>query len=288
MCYFRYSLAGHFSFSIRDWNINGPERRMFFWVYDLPTYQFGLLTAGAFTLFYWIGAVFFRPILRQFVKSTPFCNDVVGYVLSSFCVFYGLLLGLVAVTAYQNSADSEAAVTREAAALSALYQDVSHYREPYGQNLRWLLRDYTRYVIKYAWPLQRQGIIPTEGGIRIAAFEEKLLEFEPQTRSEEILHAEALRQFNAFLENRRMRLFAVNSGIPPVMWYVLFVGAFVNIAMVWLFDMKLITHLLLGGLLASYLGTMIFLIAAMDNPFRGEISVDPDAFVTLYQQMVEE
>ncbi len=261
---------------------------MFFWVYDLPTFQFGLLCAGAFTLFYWIGALFFRPILRQFVKSTPFCNDVVGYVLSSFCVFYGLLLGLVAVTAYQNAADSEEAVTREAAALSALYQDVSHYRAPYGQNLRWLLRDYTRYVIKYAWPLQRRGVIPTEGGIRVAAFEEKLLEFEPQTRSEEILHAEALRQFNTFLENRRMRLFAVQAGIPAVMWYVLLVGAFVNMAMVWLFDMKLITHLLLGGLLASYLGTMIFLIAAMDNPFRGEISVDPDAFDSLYRQMVEE
>ena len=261
---------------------------MFFWVYDLPTFQFGLLCAGAFTLFYWIGALFFRPILRQFVKSTPFCNDVVGYVLSSFCVFYGLLLGLVAVTAYQNAADSEEAVTREAAALSALFQDVSHYRAPYGQNLRWLLRDYTRYVIKYAWPLQRRGVIPTEGGIRVAAFEEKLLEFEPQTRSEEILHAEALRQFNTFLENRRMRLFAVQAGIPAVMWYVLLVGAFVNMAMVWLFDMKLITHLLLGGLLASYLGTMIFLIAAMDNPFRGEVSVDPDAFESLFRQMVEE
>jgi hypothetical protein len=122
----------------------------------------------------------------------------------------------------------------------------------------------------------------------VAAFEEKLLEFEPQTRSEEILHAEALRQFNTFLENRRMRLFAVQAGIPAVMWYVLLVGAFVNMAMVWLFDMKLITHLLLGGLLASYLGTMIFLIAAMDNPFRGEVSVDPDAFESLYRQMVEE
>jgi hypothetical protein len=267
---------------------NGPECRMFYWVYDIPSYQFAVLSAVGFTIFYWMGALFFRPILRQFVKSTPFCNDVVGYVLSSFCVFYGLLLGLVAVTAYQNAADTEEAVTREAAALSALYQDVSYYRAPYGQNLRWLLRDYTRYVIKYAWPLQRRGIIPTEGGIRVAAFEEKLLEFEPETKSEEILHAEALRQFNTFLENRRMRLFAVKTGIPAVMWYVLFFGAFINIAMVWLFDMKLITHLLLGGLLASYLGTMIFLIAAMDNPFRGDVSVDPESFISLYQHMVEE
>ena len=105
---------------------------------------------------------------------------------------------------------------------------------------------------------------------------------------DEALHAEALRQFNAFLEYRRMRLFSVNTAIPPVMWYVVILGAVINIAMVWLFDMKFITHLLLGGLLAAYLGTMIFLIAAMDHPFRGEVSVTAEPFEALYKHMVEE
>ena len=68
----------------------------------------------------------------------------------------------------------------------------------------------------------------------------------------------------------------------------LILGALINIAMVWLFDMKFITHLLLGGLLAAYLGTMIFLIAAMDHPFRGEVSVTPEPFEALYRHMVEE
>jgi hypothetical protein len=58
--------------------------------------------------------------------------------------------------------------------------------------------------------------------------------------------------------------------------------------MVWLFDMRLVTHLVLGGLLAAYLGTMIFLIAAMDNPFRGEVSISPEPFEDLYAHMVEE
>jgi hypothetical protein len=143
-------------------------------------------------------------------------------------------------------------------------------------------------VIKYAWPLQRQGIVPVDGSIRVQAFQEKLLDFQPATPAQEILHAEALRQFNTFLEHRRMRLFSVNTAIPPVMWYVVILGAVINIAMVWLFDMRFITHLLLGGLLAAYLGTMIFLIAAMDHPFRGEVSVTPEPFEALYKHMVEE
>ena len=63
------------------------------------------------------------------------------------------------------------------------------------------------------------------------------------------------------------------------------VGAIINIALVWLFDMKLISHLFLGSLLAFYLGTMIFLIAAMDNPFRGEVSVSPEPFKMVLELM---
>ena len=71
------------------------------------------------------------------------------------------------------------------------------------------------------------------------------------------------------------------------MWYVVVVGSIINLAIVWLFEMKFITHLFLGGLLAFYLGTIIFLIAAMDNPYRGEVSVSPAPFESLYKRMLD-
>ncbi len=257
------------------------------WIYDIPSHKLALLAIAVSVGFYWIGAILLRPILRQFVKHMPGSNDIVGYVLSCFCVFYGLLLGLIAVTAYQNVSEAGSNVTREAAALSALYEDVSRYPEPFGQNLRWLLRDYTRYVIKYAWPLQQQGIIPQEGTIRAEAFHDRLLDFQPKTPSEEILHAEALRQLNHFLECRRMRLYSVKSGLPASMWYVMILGAVLTVAMCWLFEMRFITQLLLGGILAAYLGTMIYLIVDMNQPFRGDVSITAEPFEVLYRRMSE-
>ena len=38
-------------------------------------------------------------------------------------------------------------------------------------------------------------------------------------------------------------------------------------------------------MLAFFMGTMIFLIAAMDNPYKGEVSVTPDAFKEAYEIM---
>jgi Flp pilus assembly pilin Flp len=258
------------------------------WIHDVSPDRLALLLIAVFVGFYWAGLILLRPILRQFVKNTRGANDIVGYILSCFCVFYGLLLGLIAVTAYQGVSEAGSNVTREAAALSALYEDVSRYPDPYGQNLRWLLRDYTRYVIKYAWPLQQRGIIPEEGTIRAEAFHDRLLDFQPRTPAQEILHAEAMRQLNHFLECRRMRLFSVKSALPGSMWYVMILGAVLTIAMCWLFDMKFITHLVLGGILSAYLGTMMYLIIDMNQPFRGDVSITAEAFETLYRRMNED
>jgi hypothetical protein len=63
---------------------------------------------------------------------------------------------------------------------------------------------------------------------------------------------------------------------------VVLVGAILNIALIWLFDMKLITQLFLGGILSFFLGTMILLIGVMDRPFQGAVSVSSEPFQNLY------
>jgi hypothetical protein len=140
-------------------------------------------------------------------------------------------------------------------------------------------------VIKYAWPLQRKGIVPVQGGIALTAFMERLVAYEPRTKAEEVLLAETLRQYNRLQEFRQMRRYSTTAGIPLVMWYVVGVGSVINIALVWLFDIKLISHFFLGGLLAFFIATLVFLITALDHPFRGEVSIPPDVFQNVYKIM---
>ncbi len=46
-------------------------------------------------------------------------------------------------------------------------------------------------------------------------------------------------------------------------------------------------HLILGGVLAAILGLVIFSIAALDNPFRGHVSVGPDTIALVYKTLLE-
>lgn len=109
-----------------------------------------------------------------------------------------------------------------------------------------------------------------------------MLAFEPKSRTEELIFAEALRQFNVFMEHQRVREQSIKAGIPAVMWYVVIVGAILNIGLLWLFDMRFVTLMFLGGVLSFFLGAMILLIAMMDNPFRGAVSISVEPFEQLY------
>ena len=259
---------------------------MLYWIYDLPAWKVELGFVTLFVGFTWLGLIFVRPFLRLWLRKQAGVNDVVGYFLSLFSVIYGLLLGLLAVASYQNLSDVEQSVVSESSSLAALYRDVSSYPEPDRQELQSLLREYTRYVIEEAWPLQQKGIIPTGGTDRVDVFQASLMKFEPQTASQEIIHAEAFRQFNNFIELRRMRLCQVETGIPAILWYTVGIGALINALLIWMFDVKLPALILLGGLVMFFTATMVCLVALMDNPFRGEVSVTPRAFQLVYDGLM--
>ena len=128
-------------------------------------------------------------------------------------------------------------------------------------------------------PAQQRGVISRASTALVTTFQQELLAFEPETPGQEILHAETIREFNAFVEARRQRLYGVEKGLPVELWYVVIIGAVLSIVLTWLFALeRLGIHLIVSGILAMFIGVTVFLIAAMDHPFRGTFSISPEAF----------
>ena len=73
--------------------------------------------------------------------------------------------------------------------------------------------------------------------------------------------------------------------LPAALWAVVLGGAFLNIALNYLFwveNLKL--HALLVSIFATFVALLLFLTAVMDNPFRGEFSVSSDSFQELLNE----
>ncbi len=260
---------------------------MFYWIYDYPSWSIGLLFAAVFIGITWGGIFLTRATVHSWIHRDTHANEVVGLALSSFFVLFGLLLGLVAVATYQNYSNVGDNVDKEASSVAALYRDFGGYPQPVRHQLQDRLREYTRYTIEDGWPQQRKGIVPAGGSDRILSLWQTMAAFEPGKKTEEIIHAEALREFNRLVEFRRSRLANVPLGLPSVLWWVVAFGALMNIMLIWLQDMEIHVHLILGGILAAILGSVIFLIAELDNPFRGEVSVGPDSFQLVYETLMK-
>jgi hypothetical protein len=260
----------------------------FYWVYDLPNWQFHLLTVGFFIAFSLLGAFIFNQYFEKKLNLTVETNNIITVFLSLSGVFYGITLGLIAVGTFENFNSVESKVTNESSALAALYRDVSILEKQDKEILKGTLKKYTTYVINEAWPLQRQGIVPKGGTRLIDTFQMQFAAYTPETRKDEIIYAEVFDQFNVMIETRRQRLAAVNSSLPSTVWFLIIIGALINIVLLWLLvinNRKLDIMLnILNGLL---LGSLIFLIAAMDNPFRGEFSVSADSFQLLIDGLMK-
>ena len=255
------------------------------WLYNISTMQLAGLFALVFVGTTWLGIIFIHPLFRKLLRGQAELNNLVGVILSSHCAFFGLLLGLLAVAAYQNLSDIDKSATKEAEYLHAIYRSVAAYPEPIRSKALPLIREYTRYIIEDAWPEQRRGVVPQADAEQMNTIVTELYNFEPQTKGQEIYHAQTIELLTELDEAQLERVHNVDAGIPAILWYVVALGTCITILLLWMLDMQLISHLLLSGLLTLFLGAVICLVVAMDRPFLGEISIGPDAYQSVYQQM---
>ena len=119
-------------------------------------------------------------------------------------------------------------------------------------------------------------------------FQVALTKFEPVTEGQKLLHGETLRAYNSLIQARRLRLDAVGTGLPKVMWAVIIVGAFISLSSSFFFkveDARL--HLIEVLLLALFIGLVIFMILSLDRPFRGNLGIGADPYQLVYDQLMK-
>jgi hypothetical protein len=192
------------------------------------------------------------------------------------------------VSVWQTYSDVSKILSQEATAIAALYRDVSCYPEPIRASLQHVLREYVDYVIHKAWPLQQRGQVPGGGVELMNHFQTTLFTFEPSTEGQKHLHGETLRAYNQMIQARRLRLDAVNTRLPNVLWVVVFAGALISLSASFFFkveDVRL--HGIQVVLLATFIGLVIFMTLALDRPFRGDLGLGTEPYQLIYDHLMK-
>src|SRR5262245_9850789 len=257
------------------------------YLYDLPLWIVGVVLVVVMCSLAFLGLrVVRRRVLPRFHIAEE-DGHFISTMVHSFMVFYALTVAMIAITVWETYDAAARVASGEATALGTLYRDVSAYPSPTRTQLQDALREYTEHVIEVAWPEQHQGIVPLGGIDRIDQFQEVLTEFEPTSEGQKILHAETLRSFNQLSDARRMRLDAVQTALPGLLWTVIFLGAALGVAGSYFFRVKdPRLHQVLVGLLTTFVAMVIFVVFAFDRPFRGDMGIDAEPYQLVHDQLM--
>jgi hypothetical protein len=257
------------------------------WLYNLSPLKCAIVITVIVETLALTGLILTRrfvvPRLR-FVRGT---NDAISGTVQTIGVFYGVTVGLIAVAVWTTNSSCRDLVSREAAAIAALYRDVGGYPQPLKNELSAMLKDYTVFVIERAWPAQRSGTSPIEGVQLLNQFQNKLFAFEPANSGQEALHAETLRAYNNLIEYRRLRIEAVDGGLSLAMWSIIWIGAAISIGVAYFFKVQdWRFHMILVAMMAGFLSLVFLMIVINDRPFFGAASISPEPYKIILERVI--
>jgi hypothetical protein len=264
----------------------GAGRGVIDWLHGLPLALGAAFVCACFLVPTLIGSAFLQPIIGRLLQGEKDPNTLVGLLLNAFALYFGVLLALLSIAVFANYDKAKDSIGGEASSIIALYRDVGGYPEPIRTSLMETLRRYLDEETGPGWSEQHRGQVSSQGTLLVDEFSRQLSNFRPDRESgESMVHQEALRTFSEFVERRRIRIQAAETSIPTVIWYVVLVGAVLNVFVLWLFDLNRTSHFVLSGVLTIFIGLVVYMVAVLDQPFRGAHGLQPDDLVLARQQM---
>jgi hypothetical protein len=229
-----------------------------------------------------------RWVLPRLHLNTDASLFYAAAVMQSVMVLYGMVAALTAVSVWSRYSQVSDIVSSEATAIASLWRNVGGYPQRERESIREALRGYTNFVIHDAWPEQKRGRVPRGGEEAVDRLQAQLFAFEPKSESQKILHAETLGAYNRMIEARRLRLDAVNSGLPGVMWFVLLPGAMGCLLFSLFFPIEepQFQAVLVAGV-SGFVAMVLFVIISLDRPFYGAMAIPADSYQLVHDQLMK-
>jgi hypothetical protein len=254
------------------------------WFYSHSTWAVAGAVCSAAVLLPLIGLWIFHRLVDWETREENTAMVGLSYALCGG--IYAVVLAFVAVGTYEAMDKGAAIAGDEANSLGGLAFDSAGLPSTLGVRLREDVDKYIDIVTKKEWPSQQAYQMQErnfeEGWSQVRRIGLDLAAFEPETKGQATVKAEMMHTTNELLSARRARLLAANAHLPDAVWQMLIFGLGLVAVYVFLFgphSYKL--HMAVTAMTMLSIGLVFTLIIALDYPFRGELSVDDDAYLSV-------
>lgn len=206
-------------------------------------------------------------------------NEVAGFLFAAVGVVYGVLLAFMVLVVWQSVEDAQVTVEQEANVLVNVYRLGQELPEPYGGQIKAYAIEYAQNVINDEWLDMSYGTesIPVRDTIEKMWTVHRAIDAAKLTITGH--EGQLFDSLEALGDLRRIRLLESRQELPTLMWVLLIGGALVTMGFtLFLRAPNLRPHLLMAGLFAGLLAFVLVLVIELDNPFTGDVRIQPVAF----------
>lgn len=205
-------------------------------------------------------------------------HEVAAIIFNAFGLFYGVLLAFVVFVTWNGYDEATKNLQLEANEVADIFHITQVFPQPAGESIRQTLLEYVTSVYDDELKRMSDGEISLHSNQAMIKLINEFYQLNENSVPNREIYAEALKRFNNLAEYRRLRIFAGNNTVPPVVWLVLLVGSVISISYTYFFGMKNIrAQYLIAGSLTVTITLILFLIYVLDHPFTGtsKVSAEP-------------
>jgi len=218
-------------------------------------------------------------------------NEFLGFIYSVVGAVYGVYLAFTIIVVWEQFEQADRTATSEAVHLSEAWRDVTVVSPPLRDALHDRLIAYASNVVRREWPsmAQRTGADPETAKSYEDAWR-ALYDARAgvSTPTDLAFFNEAVRQMNELGMQRRLRILSAESSLPPIMWFLLIGGGVITVLFTFVIGTR---HVWVQALASTALTALIvlslLLVAALQHPFAGAVSVGPEAFESVLKSFAD-
>lgn len=247
------------------------------WLYNLPEAVILIVTIAVV-----VSLMAFLPLLvRRIPWMTPSDanTDFVLRMQTTLFTMTSLVLTFTLVQADINYRQADALVANEAARIDQLDRLLTRYGDAEVAKARPLLRAYATSLVQDEWPAMiADGQSPPRTAQTFAALSRRILSINPGTDRQNLVFAEMLRTLDTITDARAQRLNMIAIRLPVLYWWVVLLA----IAMLLFVSSSVQQTPFRRTILcaqAAVVGGFLGFVFIMDQPFRGETAIQPDAIM---------
>ena len=211
------------------------------------------------------------------LNHAVFNSNNLGLYISVIGVAIGIIIAFIITNEFAGYNTAANNASQEANIIYILYQTLQNM--PNSQSQQTLLQQYLCNIITVEFPALENGNIPPDNTL-VNELVNSINGYIPDVNisNQATLYATSVNLLNEALFLRTQRIQSSTFGIATELWWVILICFVIIIIATCLFTDNIQSRAVMVIIVSIVYASLIFLIVALDYPFRGDFSLSSESF----------